>query len=167
MILTPSTQLLLLLAPGIPLAEPWAFCVMYLGQIPPHSLSSKYSYHVRISLVFSLGRGSPSLVRVRLYACRVNRTILIPCGSPFSSVSAHFLKIKSVSTLASKITMGRFSDIRRFGEGADRSANFTWYDSPTSGEQNKKTRSSNFNVHFLIRPTANVIFERAAAAGSL
>jgi len=43
-VITPNTQLLLLLAPGIPLAEPWAFCVMYLGRIPPHSLSSKYSY---------------------------------------------------------------------------------------------------------------------------
>ena len=31
-------------------------------------------------------------------------------------------------------------------------------------QEKKKPRSFNFNVHFLIRPTANVIFERAAAA---
>ena len=48
-----------------------------------------------------------------------------------------------------KCTMGRFSDTISFGEGADRSAHFTGYDSPTSsGEQNKITRSFKSNVHF-------------------
>jgi hypothetical protein len=66
--------------------------------------------------------------------------------------------IKGNCLSSRKCTMGRFADTRRFGQGAERSAHFTCYDSPTSGEQNKKTRSFNFNVHFLIRPTANVIF---------
>ena len=53
--------------------------------------------------------------------------------------------------------MGRFADTRRFGQGTNTPAHFTWHDSPTSGEQNKKTRSFNFNVHCQIWPTVNVI----------
>jgi len=43
------------------------------------------------------------------------------------ALGAHWVgsMIKSVSTLVSKCTMGRFSDTRRFGGGADRSAHFT------------------------------------------
>ena len=56
-----------------------------------------------------------------------------------------------------KCTMGRFADTRSFGQGTNTPAHFSWHDSPTSREQNKKTRSFNFNVHLMIRPTVNVI----------
>jgi hypothetical protein len=41
------------------------------------------------------------------------------CARKPTHKHSNFHHNKSVSTLASKITMGRFSDTRRFGEGAD------------------------------------------------
>jgi hypothetical protein len=69
----------------------------------------------------------------------VIRTILLRGESPVSGVECRTVlqwsrkcviffcvfSVKSVCTLVSNITMGRFSDTRRFGEGADRSAHFT------------------------------------------
>ena len=82
---------------------------------------------------------------------------LDPCPTATAPRSTYMHVLRVFLPSPPKCTMGRFADTRRFGQGTNTPAHFTWYDSPTSREQNKKTRSFNFNVHLMIRPTANVI----------
>ena len=74
-------------------------------------------------------RGLVSWTRaVDPYTFYVPQTTIAAKREPFEIASllrVQLLLIKSVCTLVSKCTTGRFSDTRRFGGGAERSANFT------------------------------------------